>query len=86
MIRKLIFKQQKYGQTIVLISAWLLGNIWTYQWFIQSFSDTSDLNLLLLTIGLIAILVQLIRKDFFIGLWTNSKMIRELASRIFLND
>ncbi len=65
MISKLIFKQQNYWQTIVLISAWLLGNIWTYQWFIESFPDTSGLNLFLLTIGFIVILVQLIRKDVF---------------------
>ena len=65
MISKPIFKQQSYWQTIVLISAWLLGNIWTYQWFIESFQDTSGLTLLLLSIGFIALLVQLIRKDFF---------------------
>lgn len=65
MISKLIFKQQNYWQTIVLISAWLLGNIWTYQWFIESVPDSSGLNLFLLSIGFIVILVQLIRNIFF---------------------
>ena len=59
------FKQQNYWQTLILVSAWLLGNIWTYQWFLESFHNTSDLNLFLLIIGTLALLIQLIRKDFF---------------------
>lgn len=59
------FKQQNYWQPIVLVSVWLLGNIWTYQWFLESFQNISDLNLFLLIIGTFALLIQLIRKDFF---------------------
>ena len=64
MISKSIFKQQNYWQPIVLISAWLIGNIWTYQWFIESFKNTSSLNLFLFSIGTIVLFIQLIRKDF----------------------
>ena len=65
MISKPIFKQQHDWQPIVLIAAWLLGNIWTYQWFLESFRDTSALTLYLFSMGMIALLVQLIRQDFF---------------------
>ncbi len=64
MISKPIFKQQNHFQIILLISAWLLGNIWTYQWFIESLKFTNSLNLILLSIGSIALFVQLIRTDF----------------------
>ncbi len=64
MISKPIFKQQNHFQISLLISAWLLGNIWTYQWFIESLKFTNSLNLILLSIGLIALFVQLIRTDF----------------------
>lgn len=63
MISKSIFKQH-YFQIILLIFAWLLGNIWTYQWFIESLPDTNTLNLILLTIGLIVLLAQIIPRDF----------------------
>jgi exosortase O len=61
-----ILKQHKV-QNLLVISAWLLGNIWTYQWFLESLSDTNVLNLVLLTIGLIALLTQSIRTDFFVA-------------------
>ncbi|MEM8675688.1 MAG: exosortase O [Cyanobacteria bacterium P01_G01_bin.67] len=61
MISNPISKQQNYLQTMVLITAWLLGNIWTYQWFLESLGDTSILNLVLLSLGLIALLGQLVR-------------------------
>jgi exosortase O len=61
---KTIFKQL-YVQNLLIISAWLLGNIWTYQWFLESLPDTNVLNIILLTIGLIALLTQLVRTDFF---------------------
>jgi exosortase O len=64
MISTPIFKQP-YVQNLLVISAWLLGNIWTYQWFLESLPDTNALNLILLTIGSIALLTQLIRTDFF---------------------
>ena len=65
MISKPIFKQQNYLQIILLTAAWLLGNIWTYQWFIETLKSTNYLNLILLSIGLIALLVQLLRTNFF---------------------
>lgn len=65
MISKPILKQENYLKIILLISAWLLGNFWIYQWFIESLSSTSDLNFILLTIGLIIVIIQLIRTDFF---------------------
>jgi exosortase O len=64
MISKPIFEQENRFQTILLISAWLLGNIWTYKWFIESLKFTNSLNLILLSIGLIALCVQLIRTNF----------------------
>jgi exosortase O len=57
--------KQPYVQNLLIISAWLLGNIWTYQWFLESLPDTNALNLVLLAIGLIALLAQLVRTDFF---------------------
>ena len=65
MISKPIFKQQHQIQAILLISAWLLGNIWTYQWFIESLSLGNYLNIILLSIGCIALLARLISTDFF---------------------
>jgi exosortase O len=64
MISTPIFKQYNV-QNLLVISAWLLGNIWTYQWFLESLPDTNALNLILLTIGLVALLTQLVRTDFF---------------------
>ena len=61
MTGKPIFKQQNDVPAIALIFAWLLGNIWTYWWFIESLKYTSVLNLMLLSIGFIALVVQLIR-------------------------
>ncbi|MEL6929557.1 MAG: exosortase O [Cyanobacteria bacterium J06600_6] len=65
MISKPIFKQQHQIQAMLLVSAWLLGNIWTYQWFIESLLSGNYLNLILLTIGSIALLINLIQTDFF---------------------
>jgi exosortase O len=64
MISTTIFRQP-YVQNILIFSAWLLGNIWTYQWFLESLPDTNALNLILLTIGLVALLTHLVRTDFF---------------------
>lgn len=63
MIGKPIFKQQNDVPAIALIFAWLLGNIWTYWWFIESLKYTSLLNLILLSVGFIALVVQLIRHN-----------------------
>ena len=65
MTSKPIFKQQHQIQAVLLVSAWLLGNIWTYQWFIESLAAGNYLNLILLTIGSIALFINLIRTDFF---------------------
>jgi hypothetical protein len=65
MISKPIFKQQNYLQIILLISIWLLGNIWTYQWLIESLQDTNSLNLILFSIGFVALITQLTRANFF---------------------
>ncbi|MEO1689971.1 MAG: exosortase O [Cyanobacteria bacterium J06631_6] len=65
MISKPILKEQNYLQVIFLISAWLLGNIWTYKWFIESLQQTNTLNLILLTFGAIALFIQLVRTNFF---------------------
>jgi len=64
MISNPIFKQQHQIQTIMLISAWMLGNVWTYQWFIESLSS-NYLNIILLSIGCIALAARLISTDFF---------------------
>ncbi|MEY2856537.1 MAG: hypothetical protein RLZZ74_846 [Cyanobacteriota bacterium] len=65
MISKSIFKQQNYLQIILVLCIWLLGNIWTYQWLIESLQDTNDLNLILFSIGFVALLTQLTRANFF---------------------
>ena len=58
-------KQQNHWQIFLVVTAWLLGNVWTYQWFIESLKSTNFLNLILLSLGLIALSVQLIRTDFW---------------------
>ncbi|MBE9045977.1 exosortase O [Pleurocapsales cyanobacterium LEGE 10410] len=67
MISKPIAKQQSSIQTIVLLSAWIIGNLWTYQWFIRSLRYTSRLNLIVLGLGLTALVIQSIRSSFFPG-------------------
>ena len=64
MISKPIFSQQDRWKPILLISAWLLGNIWTYQWFIESLTSNL-LNLILLIISCIALSIQLVNINFF---------------------
>lgn len=65
MISKPIFKEQNHLKTMLLIFVWLLGNFWTYQWFIESLKDTNYLNLILFSIGIIALLAKLVGTDFF---------------------
>lgn len=65
MISKPIFKQQDHLRTILLITAWLLGNIWTFQWFLESLKYASPLNLVVLGIVVLVLLVQLGRNGFF---------------------
>ena len=64
MISKPILKQQNLIQTMLLVSAWLLVNLWTYQWSIESLFTDNYLNLILLTIGCAALLIQLFCTDF----------------------
>ena len=64
MVSKPISKQQNQIQAIVLVSVWLLANIWTYQWFIESLFASSYLNIILLSIGCIALAARLISTDF----------------------
>lgn len=63
MIGKPVFQRQNDFPAIALIFAWLLGNVWTYWWFIGSLQRTSLLNLILLSAGSIALVLWLIRGD-----------------------
>lgn len=65
MISKSIFKQQNYLQLFLVFFIWLLGNLWTYQWLIESLPATNYLNLILFGIGFVALLTQLTRANFF---------------------
>ncbi|MDJ0681310.1 MAG: exosortase O [Xenococcaceae cyanobacterium MO_167.B52] len=62
MISKPIFKQENYFQTVLLITAWILGNTWTFWWFFKSLRDASLLNIIILGIAVIALSVQLFSK------------------------
>ena len=65
MISNPTFRQQNYLPTILLIIAWLLGNLWTFQWWLESFKYTSLINLAVAGIVITALLIQLMRKDVF---------------------
>ncbi|WP_424097338.1 exosortase O [Moorena producens] len=58
---------QNLASTIVLVVAWLLGNIWAVQWLFESFKYASLLNLMLIGIVLMACLVQLWRDRLIIN-------------------
>ncbi|NEO79815.1 exosortase O [Moorena sp. SIO4G3] len=58
---------QNLASTIVLVVAWLLGNIWALQWLFESFKYASLLNLMLIGIVLMACLVQLWRDRLIIN-------------------
>lgn len=64
MISKTILKQPNYLQTIILVTVWVLGNIWTWQWFIESLKNSSFSNLITLGIVIAVLLIQLGRNDF----------------------
>jgi len=70
MISRPISKQPRRIETIVLLSAWIIGNLWTYLWFIKSLRYTSQLNLLILGLGFTALVVQLIRSNLGSESWT----------------
>ena len=65
MISNSFFKQQNYLQIFLLITVWILGNIWTFQWFIESLTIASPLNIIILATIIIFFLVQLWRNKFF---------------------
>ncbi len=60
-----ISKPQQNLATIFLVAIWILGNAWTYVWFLDSFSDTSILNIVILSIVVIALSIQLWRNQVF---------------------
>jgi exosortase O len=60
-----ISKQENYLQSIILVIVWLLGNFWTWQWFVESLKDSSLFNLVTLGLVFIALSVQLSRNNFF---------------------
>ncbi|NET65283.1 MAG: exosortase O [Moorea sp. SIO1G6] len=57
---------QNLASTIVLVVAWLLGNIWALQWLFESFKYASLLNLMLIGVVIMACLVQLWRDRLII--------------------
>ena len=65
MVSQPISKPQASIRTIFLIAAWVLGNIWTFQWFLGSLKYISALNLIVLGIAVTVLLIQLIRNNFF---------------------
>ncbi|NEP51632.1 MAG: exosortase O, partial [Moorea sp. SIO3C2] len=58
---------QNLASTIVLVVAWLLGNIWALQWLFESFKYASLLNLMLIGVVLMACLVQLWRDRLIVN-------------------
>ncbi|MEL6495293.1 MAG: exosortase O [Cyanobacteria bacterium J06623_7] len=65
MVSKPIFQRQHQLQAMLLVFAWLLGNIWTYQWFIASLPAGNYLNLILLSLISALLLFSLVKTDFF---------------------
>ena len=61
----LTFKPQDYVLTISLIVVWIVSNIWTFVWFIDSFKSSSSLNLIILGIVIVALAIQLWRNQLF---------------------
>ena len=64
MNRNPIFRQHNYWATILLITAWLVGNLWTFQWWLESFGDISRLNLIALFTISIALVLVLFKRNF----------------------
>ena len=64
MIKVSTLQQPNYLKPLVLIVVWLLGNIWTFQWWLESFS-TTPLNWLVFGIVAIALMIGLAQKDVF---------------------
>lgn len=59
-----IFKQQQYRLTIFLITAWLLGNLWTFQWWLKSFENIAPVNFIIFGITVILLALYLVKNDF----------------------
>ena len=58
-------KPPNYALTISLIGVWIVTNIWTFSWFIDSLKYSSPLNLVILGIVLFALSIQLWRNQLF---------------------
>jgi exosortase O len=65
MFSQSIFKQQNYLATFFLITTWLLGNLWTFQWWLTSFQDTSPVNLIVLGLLAIVLMMRLANNGLF---------------------
>ena len=63
MVRDFTFRQRDLLTVILLITAWLLGNLWTFQWWIESWQSISILNIAVLAIAAIALFLFLFRKN-----------------------
>lgn len=62
MIGKPLLVQSEGVRASALVSIWLLGNIWTYQWFFETLSKISVLNGILLILGLVILGIKLIHR------------------------
>ncbi|MGL6339077.1 MAG: exosortase O [Waterburya sp.] len=65
MVSQSISKQQNYFATIFLIITWILGNLWTFQWWFESFKHISSVNFIVLTLVVMVLLIRLAINDFF---------------------
>ncbi|MGD1920241.1 MAG: exosortase O [Pleurocapsa sp.] len=64
MVHNFTFKQHNYWAVILLITAWILGNLWTFQWWLESFKSVSRLNLIVLGGTAIAVYYLLVKNSF----------------------
>ena len=58
-------KSPNYVLTISLIVVWIITNIWTFAWFIDSLKYSSPLNLIILGIVFVVLSIQLWRNQLF---------------------
>jgi exosortase O len=65
MFSQSIFKHPNYLATFFLITTWLLGNLWTFLWWFESFKDTSLVNLIVLGAVVIIFLIWVARNGWF---------------------
>jgi exosortase O len=74
MINLPIFQKSEYSSSILLITAWILGNIWTFRWFLGSLTVISPLTLIILFVVAIFFLIRFWRNDFFLARLTTPKL------------